>query len=77
MYHLELLMLERQKELLNAADRYRLLSQVKQGPPRWRRLSALALIRLGTRLRTWGYVLQERFGDAEMRIPSQNAKNYA
>jgi hypothetical protein len=65
MYEYEIVKL-RQKELLQEAEHYRLISQIKRGSSRQRNTLARALAWWGSILSRWGRILQERFGDSGM-----------
>ena len=75
----ELLVKIRHEELLReAAARYRLISLEKQGlvvVVRRKYSYSLALVWLGSRLCKWGNLLQERFGNSRMVIPSRSTNS--
>ena len=67
--------LERNKESLRRADRYRLAQQALAGHQKRHRLYCRAMNWLGRRLVAWGSHLQERFGVASA-IPTLQIANY-
>jgi hypothetical protein len=75
MLNLELLMMIRHEELLREAARDRLISQAKRGSVRRKYPYSLALVWLGSRLCKWGNLLQERFGNSRMVIPSRSTNS--
>ena len=75
MLYNEYLVQVRHEELLDEAERYRLISQAQRRSARKKYSYALALAWLGIRLCNWGNRLQERFGDAGRVGPSQAVKS--
>jgi hypothetical protein len=59
----------RQEEILQEAEKQRLISQVNRKPSRRKISLAPTLVWLGSKLYRWGYILQERFGaSAKSRV---------
>ena len=70
-----LVQLERNKELQQRAEKYRLAEQALAGHQKRHRLYCRAMNWLGRRLVAWGWHLQERFGVASA-IPTLQTANY-
>jgi hypothetical protein len=68
----EYLMGQRHKELLKDAERYRLISLAKRHQVRTFPYYARSLAWLGSRMCSWGNLLESRFGDQSAFSNSQS-----
>ena len=71
MLNLELIANIYPEELRKQAEHYRLVSLAQQRSLIKKYFLPRALAWLGDRLHKWGHLLQERFGEVEMGVPSK------
>ncbi len=72
--NIEGLMRLRQEELLQEAERYRLISLAQKNAPRGNQPYRRVLVWLGSKLSDWGSQMQARFGETRVSVSPDPGK---